>query len=301
MDQTKTVIIIVGPTAVGKTAFAIDVARYLDTDIISADSRQCYKELNTGVAKPDQEQLQQVKHYFINSHSIHEDVNAVTFEHFALTAVSEIFQTHRHAVMVGGTGLYVKAFAEGLDDIPAIDEQVRNNIIAAYNKNGLGWLQQEIQRKDPGFWADAEQQNPQRLMRALEVVESTGRSITAFRKGTKQQRPFRIIKVGLELPREILYDRINSRADQMIASGLEKEAKLLLPFRHYNALQTVGYKELFEHFDGVTSLETAINAIKTNTRHYAKRQLTWFKKDEEIKWFSADTAAESVLRQVLLH
>jgi tRNA dimethylallyltransferase len=299
MEQTKTVIIIVGPTAVGKTAFAIEVARLLNTDIISADSRQCYKELNIGVAKPSTEALEQVKHYFINSHSIQEDVNAVVFEEYALKAVNEIFQVKDMAVMVGGTGLYIKAFCEGLDEIPPVDEEIRQRIIAEYEENGLEWLQNEIQKKDPGFWQSAEQQNPQRLMRALEVKESTGKSIGAFRTRGKQERPFKTIKIGLELPRETLYKRINARVDQMAAQGLVKEAKALIQFRHLNALQTVGYKELFENFDGSISLEKAIEEIKKNSRHYAKRQLTWFKRDADTRWFPAATPANIVLGQAL--
>jgi tRNA dimethylallyltransferase len=299
MEQTKTVIIIVGPTAVGKTAFAMEVAKLLHTCIISADSRQCYKELNIGVAKPSAEDLQQVKHYFINSHSIQEDVNAVVFEEYALKAVHEIFQVKDVAVMVGGTGLYIKAFCEGLDEIPPIDEDLRARIIAGYEENGLDWLQNEIQKKDPGFWQSAERQNPQRLMRALEVKESTGKSIDAFRTGRKLGRPFKMIKIGLELPRETLYDRINRRVDHMVVQGLVKEAKALIQFRHLNALQTVGYKELFESFDGSLTVEKAIDEIKKNSRHYAKRQLTWFKRDPAIQWFSAVTPVNTVLGQAL--
>jgi tRNA dimethylallyltransferase len=299
MEQTKTVIIIVGPTAVGKTAFAIEIAKRLNTAIISADSRQCYKELNIGVAKPTEKELQQVKHYFINSHSITDEVNAVTFEQYALKTAAQVFQTHDTLVMVGGTGLYIKAFIEGLDDIPPVDEQVRSSIILQYQQNGLEWLQNEVRQKDPRFWLHAEQENPQRLMRALEVITSTGKSIDDFRNGAKQSRPFRVILIGLELPREALYDRINQRVDQMMTSGLENEARSLLSARHLNALQTVGYRELFEYFDGQLSLDKAVSEIKTHSRHYAKRQLTWFKKDETTRWFAADASPESVLQQVL--
>lgn len=295
MNRSKTIIIIVGPTAVGKTAFAIEFAKLLNTEIISADSRQCYKELNIGVAKPTGEELQQVKHHFISSHSVREDVNAVVFEQYALRAADEILQHKDVAVMVGGTGLYVKAFAEGLDEIPSVDEEVRQNIITDYEKNGLEWLQQQVQQKDPVFWNNAEQQNPQRLMRALEVKESTGKSINEFRKGEKQERPFNILKIGLELPREELYDRINQRVDQMITNGLIEEVKSLIPYQHLNALQTVGYKELFEYFNGKISLEKAIEDIKKNSRHYAKRQLTWFKKDSQIRWFSPHEPVKAVL------
>jgi tRNA dimethylallyltransferase len=294
MNTTKTVIIIVGPTAVGKTAFAIEAAKLLNTEIISADSRQCFEELNIGVAKPSEEELQQAKHHFISSHSVQQEVNAVVFEQYALKAVDEIFQWNDTAVMVGGTGLYVKAFTEGLDDIPNIDEAIRQHIIQQYEQHGLAWLHNEVQQKDPAFWSTAEQQNPQRLMRALEVVESTGKSIITFKTGRKLERPFNIIKIGLELPRETLYDRINHRVDVMIENGLVEEARSLLPLRRMNALQTVGYKELFDYFDGNISLEEAVDEIKKNSRHYAKRQLTWFKKDTEINWFSPSTDIKEI-------
>ncbi len=284
MDPQKMIIVIVGPTAVGKTAFAIDVAKHFGTEIISADSRQCYKELNIGVAKPSTEELESVKHYFINSHSIHEEVNAAVFENYSLQAAESIFTKNDIAVMVGGTGLYVKAFCEGMDDIPQIDAVIRKTIISHYEEKGLLWLQEEIQKKDPAFWANAEQQNPQRLMRALEVIESTGKSIVEFRKGKKTERPFRIIRIGLELPKDILHERINKRVDQMIAAGLIDEAKPLQEHQHLNALQTVGYKELFDAFKGKLSTDKAIEEIKKNTRHYAKRQMTWFKKDHTIQW-----------------
>jgi len=298
MEKIKTVIVIVGPTAVGKTSFAIEAAKILNTEIISADSRQCYSELNIGVAKPSASELQQVKHHFINSHSVQEDVNAIVFEQYALMAANEIFQTNNVAVMVGGTGLYVKAFCEGLDDIPAADENIRKHIIAQFEEKGLAWLQKEVSEKDPLFWATAEQQNPQRLIRALEVKESTGESITQFRIGKKQKRPFNIIRIGLELPREELYNRINKRVNAMIETGLADEVKSLLPYKHLNALQTVGYKELFDYFDGKISLPQAIEGIKKNSRHYAKRQLTWFKKDSSINWFSPHHPVKEVLENI---
>lgn len=299
MEKQKTIIIIVGPTAVGKTGFAVETAKLFNTCIISADSRQCYKEMNIGVARPSDEELKSVQHYFINSHSIHDNVNAVVFEEYAMQAAQQIFSSNDFAVMAGGTGLYVKAFVEGMDDIPAIDEAIRKNINSAYRQNGLEWLQNEVQEKDPVFWQNAEQQNPQRLMRALEIKLATGKSINAFRKGASRQRNFNIIKVGLELPREDLYNRINNRVDTMIEHGLIEEAKALLPYQQLNALQTVGYKELFNYFEGGTSLEKAIEDIKRNTRHYAKRQLTWFKKDPEVKWFSAGDKASNVINKLL--
>jgi tRNA dimethylallyltransferase len=283
--MNKTVILIAGPTAVGKTAIAIQLAKHFQTEIISADSRQCFKEISIGVAKPSAEELKEVKHHFINSHSIHETVTAASYEKYALDAVAEIFQQHDLAVMVGGTGLYIKAFCEGMDKIPAVDETMRNELQQNYQQHGIEWLQQQLQQNDPLFAAKGEMQNPQRMLRALEVVRSTGESILAFRKGEKQKRKFNIIKIGLDLPREELYNRINHRVDVMIQEGLLQEAKEVYPLRHLNALQTVGYRELFDHFDGNSSLEKAIDKIKQNSRHYAKRQLTWFKKDEAMRWF----------------
>ncbi|HEX8462202.1 MAG TPA: tRNA (adenosine(37)-N6)-dimethylallyltransferase MiaA [Segetibacter sp.] len=285
----NTVIIIAGPTAAGKTALAVRLAKALNTEIISADSRQCYQELNIGVAKPANAELAQVPHYFINSHSINDTVNAGVFEKYALAAADIIFQKHPVAVMVGGTGLYIKAFSDGIDEMPVTDPMVRQKIMQEYNEKGIAYLQEQLAAKDPVFWKIAEQHNPQRLMRALEIVLSTGRSITTFRTGNKQQRSFNIIKLGLELPREELYDRINKRVDLMIENGLVKEVEGLLDFEKNNALQTVGYRELFAYFHNKISLEKAVADIKTNTRHYAKRQMTWFKKDAEIKWFSPDS------------
>ena len=280
----NTVIIISGPTAVGKTSFAIELAKHFQTDIISADSRQCYREMKIGVARPSDQELAEIKHYFIASHSVSEDLNAGSFEKYALAAAEEIFQKNKVAVMVGGTGLYIKAFCEGIDPMPVVPEEVRKQVTEGYEQKGLIWLQKELQQKDPAFWAVAEQQNPQRLMRALEVLYATGQSIMIYRTAKKTERPFRIIKIGLELPKEKLHERIHLRVDQMMQEGLLEEVKSLLTHRLHNALQTVGYRELFDHIDGLCSLEEAINQIKTNTRHYAKRQMTWFIKDKEIKW-----------------
>jgi tRNA dimethylallyltransferase len=296
----KTCIVIAGPTAVGKTSFAIQLAQQLSTQIISADSRQCFKELNIGVAKPSPEQLQLVKHYFINSHSITEEVNAVVFEQYALQKVNEIFAQHDTAVMVGGTGLYIKAFCNGIDAVPAVDLAIREKIIAAYELQGLEWLQKEVQENDPDYFAKGEIKNPQRLMRALEVKLSSGRSILDFQTQQKKQRDFNIIKLGLELPKEELYKNINSRVDEMIAQGLTKEVEGLYQYKNLNALQTVGYKELFDYAYGVLPLEKAVEQIKLNTRHYAKRQMTWFKKDVELKWVSPHLPVSAVLEEISL-
>lgn len=290
----KTVLLITGPTAVGKTSVSIQLAKHFRTEIISADSRQCYKEITIGVAKPSTEDLQDVPHHFINSHSIHDSVNAATFEQYALGHAEALFKQHNLVVVVGGTGLYIKSFCEGMDEIPATDETIRNEIQAAYQQNGISWLQQQLQTNDPLFAVEGEMHNPQRMTRALEVVLSTGQSILQFRKGEKQERPFNIIKIGLELPREELYQRINHRVDVMMKDGLLEEARTVYPLRQLNALQTVGYKELFDYFDGTVNLETAVDKIKQNTRHYAKRQLTWFKRDAEMKWFQLTQQEEMI-------
>lgn len=282
----KTVLIIVGPTAVGKTAMAIELAKHFHTEIISADSRQCFKELNIGVARPSDIELNEVKHYFIASHSIHDEVNAAVYEKYALEKANEIFKNHDVAVMVGGTGLYIKAFCEGLHDIPVVDPEVRKKIIQFYEEKGLEWLHQEIKEKDPEYFLKGEIKNPQRLMRALEVMESTGKSILFFRKGEPVKRDFKIVKIGLELPKTELYRNINSRVDAMMKNGLLEEVNQLLPFKDLNALQTVGYSELFDYLNKKISLEQASEQIKQSTRQYAKRQLTWFKKDKKISWFS---------------
>ena len=282
--MTKTCLVIVGPTASGKTAAAIDVAQYFNTEIISADSRQCFRELNIGVAKPTAAELSSVKHHFINSHSITDNVSAADFESFALAAADKIFEKNNVAVICGGTGLYIKAFTEGLDAIPETDHKIKEGITDDYKREGLGWLQNKIKETDPLFWEKGEINNPHRLLRALEVFMTTGVSIIAQQKKIKKVRPFNLIKVGIDINREVLYDRINSRVNDMQEQGLENEAKLLIPFKQLNALQTVGYRELFDFFEEKTTREKAFELIKQNSRNYAKRQLTWFKKDEEIIW-----------------
>jgi tRNA dimethylallyltransferase len=298
--MTKTCIIIAGPTAVGKTAFAIQLAQQFNTEIISADSRQCFKELTIGVAKPYTEELAAVTHHFINSHTIHQEVNAVVFEQYALQKLNEIFTSHDHAVMVGGTGLYIKAFAEGIDALPEIDAAVRQNIIAGYEAKGLPWLQQEVEKNDPVYFATGEIKNPQRLMRALEVRLSSGRSITEFQTRKKKQRDFNIVKLGLELHKEELIKNINRRVDMMMEQGLLSEVKALQQYQHLNALQTVGYKELFDYLDNKYTLEAAVERIKINTRQYAKRQMTWFKKDAQIKWIINNPLLSALPANILL-
>ena len=296
----KTCVIIAGPTAVGKTALAIELAQALNTQIISADSRQCYQELNIAVAKPSAEELARTRHYFINSHTITQNISAADFEQYALNSIGEIFSRQHVAVMVGGTGLYIKAFCDGLDAIPAVEESIREDISNNYQLRGISWLQDTLKEEDSAYYEQGEIFNPQRMMRALEVKRSTGQSILSYQNQQKTQRPFRIIKIGLELSRSILYDRINRRVEDMMQAGLEAEARQLLQYRHLNALQTVGYRELFRFFDGELSREEAVALLKQNTRHYAKRQFTWFKKDAAIHWMDAQEPRllESILELV---
>ncbi|RPD39828.1 tRNA (adenosine(37)-N6)-dimethylallyltransferase MiaA [Chitinophaga barathri] len=297
----NTVVVLAGPTAVGKTAMAIRLAERLGTEIISADSRQCYRELTIGTAKPDAAELQAVPHYFINSHSITEEVNAAMYEQLALRYADEIFSRQPFAIVTGGTGLYIRAFLEGMDQIPPVPEEIRNRLREEYGRQGIAWLQETLQQKDPGFYALAEIHNPHRLLRALEVFEATGQSITAFRSGTQQQRDFNVIKIGLQLPKELLHENIHHRVDRMMEAGLVDEVRSVETFRRHNALQTVGYSEIFDHFDGKITLPEAIDGIKTHTRQYAKRQLTWFRRDAAIQWFDAregETIESAVLRQL---
>ena len=279
MAIRKKVIVIAGPTAVGKTSVAIEVAKYFRTEIISADSRQCYRELSIGVARPSKDELNLVPHHFIASHSIHEKITAATFENYALQKAKVIFEKNNVVVMVGGTGLYIKAFCEGMDEIPAVPEVIRNEIVNMYKENGLQWLQKEVQNLDPKFYEVGENKNPQRLMRALEVFRATGKSVLDFRRGEKARRGFDIIKIGLQLPKEELHRNIETRVDKMVEMGLVEEVRSLIPYQHLNALQTVGYKELFDYLNGQIELPNAIDSIKKNTKQYAKRQLTWFRKD----------------------
>ena len=244
--------------------------------------------MKIGVARPSENELAAVPHHFIASHSIREKVTAATFEEYALQKTAELLATDDVIVVVGGTGLYIKAFVEGMDEIPEVPETVHQEVITTYQQKGIEWLQQEIKKLDLQFWEKGEIKNPQRMMRALEVVKATGRSIFDFRKGEKKQRDFQVIKVALDLPKEELHRNINHRVDQMIDEGLLEEVRSLLPYQHMNALQTVGYKELFQYLNKEVDLPAAIAAIKQNTRQYAKRQLTWFRKDKEYHWTRPD-------------
>jgi tRNA dimethylallyltransferase len=297
MFHKKTVIVIVGPTAVGKTSLAINLAKHYNTKIVSADSRQCFIETTIGVAKPSDNELQEVQHYFINSHSIKDEVNAGVYEKFALEQLQLIFENNDIAIVVGGTGLYIKALCDGLDQMPPIDKTIQLDIIKNYETNGLEWLQNEVEQKDNLYWQQGEQQNPQRLIRALAIKLSTNNSITQYQKNIKEDRYFNIIKIGLSIDKQELHNNIINRVDAMINQGLVQEVEQLLAYKHLNALQTVGYKEIFEHFEGKHSLQKAIELIKIHTRQYAKRQLTWFKKDESIKWVQ-NASIEDIIKTI---
>ena len=280
----KTLLVITGPTASGKTGLAIELAQHLNTSIISADSRQCYQGMAIGTAQPTADELATVKHYFIDLFPVAEPVTAADFERLALGWLEEIFATADTAIVCGGTGLYIRALCEGLDEMPEVEPGIIVEIDASYKAYGLTWLQEALLKEDPAFVGNPEWSNPARLMRALGFVRSTGKSILDYRSGIKKSRPFRIVKVALDLPREVLYARINARVDAMMAAGLLEEVRSLVPHRHYKALQTVGYAELFDYLDGICTLEAAIDKIRQHTRNYAKRQLTWLKREEGVNW-----------------
>lgn len=285
---SRVVYVIAGPTAVGKTAIAIQLALHLKTKIVSADSRQCYREMTIGTAKPHAAELAEVKHYFVNEFPVAEALTAADYETLSLNYLNEIFQSSDTAVVCGGTGLYIKALCDGLDEMPAVEEQIVTQVNDQYELNGLQWLQRTVQMEDPEFYHSGEVLNPARLIRALIFKRSTGESITEFRKGIHKQRDFKTVKVALDLPREVLYDRINHRVDQMMEQGLLDEVKSLYPLRHLKNLQTVGYTELFDYLDKKITLSEAIDKIKQHSRNYAKRQLTWFKKYKDFVWLQSD-------------
>ncbi|MFM7671265.1 MAG: tRNA (adenosine(37)-N6)-dimethylallyltransferase MiaA [Bacteroidota bacterium] len=296
--HSKTVIAVVGPTAVGKTAVGIQLAEQFKTEILSADSRQCYKELNVGVARPSETELQTIPHHFIASHSIHDEFTAADYESYALQISQTILSDKDQLVLAGGTGLYIRAFLDGLDQIPTVDAGIRQAVISLHAEKGIEGLTVELSRLDPRFVQEGEMKNPQRMMRALEVVMSTGSSILSYRTGMSKPRLFDVKWVGLELPREVLVDRIDKRVEDMMEARWLEEAKALFPHRNLNALQTVGYKELFGHLAGNYSLEEAVDRIKIATRQYAKRQMTWFRKNGSIRWFEPTDV--SGIRQYLL-
>jgi len=278
-------ITLVGPTAIGKTDLAIQMAQHFGTEIISADSRQIFKEMSIGTAKPSPKDLNLVKHHFINSHSIHQDFSVGQFEKEGLAILTQILKTNKTAILAGGSGLYVNAITQGFDDLPVASPALRAQLNDAFGEKGISYLQEELQKLDPEYYAEVDINNPQRLIRALEVCLHTGNKFSALRKNQEKKRPFQIIKIGLKMEREALYERINRRVDLMMEAGLLEEVQALLPYRHLNALQTVGYQEIFDYLDGKCSLADAVSQIKQNTRRFAKRQMTWFNRDPEINWF----------------
>jgi tRNA dimethylallyltransferase len=292
---TKTLLVIAGPTASGKTAAAIRLAQHYKTVILSADSRQFYCEMAIGTAKPTPDELAAAKHYFIDSHSITETFSVGDFEKQGLALLDELFQNHDIVILVGGSGLYIKALCEGFDEIPQADVEIREELNNLFAEKGIAALQDELRIADPAYYAEVDLNNPQRIIRALEVYRGTGQLFSSFRKSTVNNRSFNILKIGLDLPREVLYNRINQRVDDMIKQGLTNEVANLIPHRDLNALNTVGYRELFDYFDGQTDLTRAIELIKQNTRHFAKRQMTWFRKDQAILWLKpADINPETI-------
>ncbi len=291
-SKKKKIILIVGPTAIGKTDLSINIAKLLKTDIISFDSRQFYKELKIGTAPPTKKQLNIVKHHFIHHISIQQEYNVGRYEKEALDLINSLHKNKESIVVVGGSGLYANAITHGLDNIPETNNNIRNICNKLYEKNGIEWLQKKIQLIDPIFYQNNDINNHQRLLRVLEVYKQTGEKLSSLQKNIIKKRPFDIIKIGLNTNREILYEKINYRVDNMIRDGFIDEVISLQKFQNYNALQTVGYKELFSFLRNEISLEIAISNIKKNTRRFAKRQITWFKKDNKIKWFTPDEKKE---------
>ena len=291
-------ITVAGPTAIGKTSLAIKLAQHFNTEIISADSRQFFKEMKIGTAVPSPEELAAAPHHFIQHISVEDNYSVGDFERDAIKKLDELFQEHKVVIMAGGSGLYVKAILEGLDDFPAVDPAIREELNATYKTQGVEPLQQQLKELDPEYYEMADIQNPHRLIRALEICVGTGKTYSSFLNRKKPERNFKVINIGLVADREIIYDRINRRVDLMMDEGLLEEAEKLFPKRRLNALNTVGYKELFGYFKGIHSLETAVAEIKKNTRRFAKRQLTWFRKQEQIEWFNYDTKPEEVITYI---
>ena len=292
MATKKTLVVVLGPTAVGKTDVAIHLARQLEAEIISADSRQFYREIPIGTAAPTAQQLAIVPHHFIGNLSLGEDYNISRFEQEVLALLNQKFRKLDFMVMTGGSGLYIDAVCKGIDRLPDADPVLREKLQKEWEHQGIEVLQKKLQELDPEYYAGVDRQNPKRLMRAIEVCLQTGRKYSELRLNKTRERDFRILKIGLNLPREVLFARINQRAEKMLSNGWLTEAETVLPYRHVNALNTVGYKELFAFFDKKITLEEAITKIKVNTRRYAKRQLTWFRKDKAIHWFSPDDENE---------
>ena len=288
----NTLIVITGPTAVGKTQLTLELAKHYGIPVINADSRQIYKELKIGTASPTEEQLKQVRHYFVGSKSINDYYNASMYEQEVMQLLESLFTTSRVQMLSGGSMMYIDAVCNGIDDIPTIREDIRTEMKRRYQEEGLEALCEDLKKLDPEHYETVDRQNYRRVIHALEICYQTGKTYTSFRKQTKKERPFKIVKIGLNRNREELYKRINQRVDDMMAQGLLDEARAMTPYREVNALNTVGYKELFDYMDERWSLEEAVERIKGNTRRYARKQLTWYKRDENIGWFHPDQQQE---------
>ena len=286
MSTKRQLIVVVGPTASGKTDLSIALARHYNAPIISTDSRQVYKGLPIGTAYPSEEQLQAVEHHFIAELELTEDFNCGQYEQRALERLDLLFKTHDTVVAVGGSGRYVRALCEGMDNLPQADAALRDTLAERLQNEGVEALAEQLKELDPEYYNIVDRQNPARVMRALEVCLTSGQKYSELRSGERKERDFQIVKVGVTMPREQLYDRVNRRVDMMVEAGLEAEARAVLPYRHCNSLRTVGYSEMFDYFDGTTTLGQAVELIKRNTRHYAKRQLTWFRRDADVQWFN---------------
>lgn len=297
---TNKLIVIAGPTAVGKTSVALRLASEFRTVIVSADSRQVYKEMTIGTAKPTAAEQLAVPHYFIDTHSVEADYDAAAYATDALGVIGDLFTRHDRVILCGGSGLYIKGVCDGFDEMPEIPPGIRDSLSENFKLHGVGWLQEQMSTIDPAALEIIDSRNPHRLIRALEVKLASGRSILSFRKNRKQKRDFEAIKIGLELPRDELYSRIDTRMDQMISAGLLDEAKALYPMRNNNALQTVGYQEIFDFIDHRYDWNECVRLLKRNSRRYAKRQLTWFKKDPEFSWFSPKDI-NAIINYIQLH
>jgi len=290
----KTLLILLGPTGVGKTDLSIDIAKYYNTEIISCDSRQIYKEMRIGTAVPDQQTLETIPHHFIRSHSIYDYYNASKFEVEVLERLDLLFQKRDVVLMTGGSMMYIDALCKGIDDLPEVDDELRQSLMARMEAEGIESLRNELKYHDPIYYNEVDLRNPKRILHALEICLMTGKPYSSLRINQTKKRSFQIIKLGLNRDREVLYNRINQRVDIMFSEGIEKEAIELYPFRHLNSLNTLGYRELFDYFDGKITIEEAKEKIKANSRKYARKQLTWFRRDPEIKWFTPDMKDEII-------
>ena len=297
MSTNRRLIVVVGPTASGKTDLSIALARHYNAPILSTDSRQVYKGLPIGTAYPSAEQLQAVEHHFIAERELTEDFNCGQYEKEALERLDTLFKSVNTVVAVGGSGLYIRALCEGMDSLPEADATLREQLATRLQNEGVECLANQLRELDPEYYQVVDRNNPARIMRALEVCLSSGQKYSELRKGERKERDFQIVKIGVSMPREQLYDRVNRRVEMMITAGLEAEARSVLAYRHCNSLHTVGYSEMFDYFDGKTTLDEAIELIKRNTRHYAKRQMTWFRRDEQIAWF-APTDYQQIIKYI---